>query len=102
MPRSGQNGLRRFVSRTWRPATCSVTSLTSAGSATRGMLQRFQLRRTLPMAHGTGDGRVDELAAGGDAPQHQAAAAHVAAADELGREHKALAEDRQQQIDVLA
>ena len=37
-----------------------------------------------------------------DAAEHQSAAAHVAAADEVGREHQALAEDRQQQVDVFA
>ena len=43
-----------------------------------------------------------ELEIGGDAPQHQAAAAHVAASDEMRRKHQPLAEDRQQQVDVLA
>src|SRR5687768_10217518 len=105
MPRSGQNSLRRLVRRTSRPATSMATLSVSVGSVTTDLatrlLQRLEPGRTLSVADGAGNGHVFEFEARLDAPQHQTAAAHVAASHEVNREHQALAENRQQQIDVL-
>src|SRR5205823_11813829 len=62
----------------------------------------FELWRPLSMATGAGERHIRQLEARHDTPEHQSPAAHVAAADEVGWKHQAVAEDRQQQIDVLA
>ena len=53
------------------------------------------------MADGALDRDVGELLAGAGAAQEQAAAAHVAAADEIDREAEALAEDFREDVDVF-
>lgn len=54
------------------------------------------------MSHGAGNRHVFQLGSQFDTAQHQPSAAHVAAADECGREQEPIAEDWQQQIDVLS
>lgn len=53
------------------------------------------------MAIGRGDGNVVELRAALNATKHEAAAAHISAAGEFGREEKPLSENLQQRIDVF-
>src|SRR5262249_57136101 len=55
-----------------------------------------------PRAQRAAQADVRELGAGARAAKQQAAAAHVAAADEIGGEPQALAQHRQQRVDVLA
>src|SRR5688572_690494 len=132
MPSVGQNSFRRFVSRTSRPATVIVTLSVSvgirtpgtlatsaffcalerapyvvvghrfSGATTQNPLDRRQLRRTFTVARGAGDGGVVELDACQHAAQHQAAAAHVAAADERRRKDEAVTEDWLQDLDVFS
>src|SRR5438105_463618 len=52
----------------------------------------LQLRRALSGAGGAADRDVRQLASFFDAPEHQPAAAHVAAADEIDREQQPVAE----------
>src|SRR5262245_50788635 len=100
IPSSGQNGLRRLVSRTSRPATGSTALSVSTGILTRAMAidvrsafsQRFELRRPFPVAHRALERDVLQLAVGEDRAQHQAAAAHVAPPDEVDGEQQPLAE----------
>lgn len=54
------------------------------------------------MSDRTGDAHVVELTARVYGAQHQPAAAHVAAPDEMDREHQSIAENGEQQVDVLA
>ena len=54
------------------------------------------------MPDGRGRRNVCELDTTGGAPQHQRAAAHVAAADEVHRIVQPVAEDRAQYIDVFS
>src|SRR5687767_2915335 len=106
MPSSGQNGFRRFVRRTSLPATVSVALSTSTGIWTRGLRgmgrcrQRFEFRRARAMADGALDGNIVQFEAGRDTAEHQAAAAHVAAPDEMDRECELTSEDGQQDVDV--
>ena len=53
------------------------------------------------MEHGAANRNVVELHAFARLPQQQAAAAHVAAPDEVDREPEAVAEDREQDVDIL-
>jgi len=52
--------------------------------------------------HRAGDRDVVELHAGSRTAQHQPAPTHVAAAYEVSRKKQSLAEDRQQDVDILA
>jgi hypothetical protein len=52
----------------------------------------FQLWRALAAAEGAVEGNVGQLAAGVDAAEHQAAAAHIAAPDEVTGEAQPLAQ----------
>src|SRR5687768_11639148 len=88
----GRKALSAGVIRAWRGA--------SAGRA-KNPLDRLQLRRALTAARGARDGHVVEFDAVEHAPQHQSAAAHVATADERGREHEPVAKNRLQYFDVL-
>src|SRR5438093_12784312 len=63
-------------------------------------VQRRQLRRPRAVAHGAANRNVVELHAFARLPQQQAAAAHVAAPDEVDREPEAVAEDREQEVDI--
>src|SRR5262249_44953818 len=119
MPSSGQNGFRRFVSRTSRPSAATVALSVSSGitmwrprptgrddaSAEPSGLscsafalywlrtrsrQRRELWRTLSVAYGAGERSVFELLARAGASEEEPSAAHVASADECGREKQPL------------
>src|ERR1044071_9474155 len=62
---------------------------------------RRQFRRSLAAQHRSLSGNVAQLRAGPDAAQHQPAATHVAAADELGGEKQPLADDGFERLCVL-
>ena len=53
------------------------------------------------MTGGALDRNIVQFEAGRDAAEHQAAAAHVTAADEVDRKRQLTPEDRQQDVDVL-
>src|SRR6266705_1639192 len=62
----------------------------------------FQLWRPLSVSDRAGERNIRQLEFCRDAAEHQSTSAHVAAADEIGREHQALAEDRQEEVHVLS
>src|SRR5207245_9228768 len=64
--------------------------------------RRRQTGRPGTAAHDVTNAYVGELGAGPRAPEQQPAAAHVAAAHEVGGKPQPLAQDGQQRIDVLA
>lgn len=61
----------------------------------------FDARGTAAAADGSGDGSVGQFVRVGDASQHQAAPAHVAASDKVWGKEEPLAENRQEDVDVL-
>src|SRR5687768_6827365 len=122
IPSAGQNGLRRLVSRTSRRETVSVTLSVSVGiraiavlatsllrrpctccaAARQNPADRSELGRALAVARCAGHRGVIELQTGEDTPQHEAAAAHVAATDERGRKHEAVTKNRLKHLDVFS
>ncbi len=75
---------------------------TGSASVVRRPPERRQLRRPAPVPDDIGaEGRVVELDAGSRAPEHETAAAHVAAPDKVRRKVQAAAERRLEDVDVL-
>ena len=67
----------------------------------RNALQRFEFRRALAAADRAGDRNVGQLSGFADASQHQSAAAHIAAADEVFGEMKPVSEYVQEQVNIF-
>ena len=73
-----------------------------SGRLSRRGMSGGELRRPRAVPHRAGDRHVVELDAVGRVPQQQAAAAHVAAADEVDRKHAAASPKIcEQHVDVL-
>src|SRR5262245_11316655 len=104
-PRSGQNGLSRFVSWTSLPSTRSFAEpdlgMIISGPVLQDALDWREPGRTRPVTDGARDRHVGKLLARPYAAEQQAAAAHVAPADEIDRELQPFTKNVGEDVHVL-